>query len=161
MKHSLRAAAISILLLAGAPAIAGQGEPGHSHGDGYASGAPGDPTKPARMVEISMKETGDGKMVFNHNYVEVKKGEQIRFVLHNAGEIDHEFVLATLKENLAHAEEMKKNPGMEHDDPNAKRLTPNAKGEIVWKFTKAGTFDFSCLIPGHRDAGMFGTITVK
>ncbi|OYZ86287.1 MAG: copper resistance protein, partial [Xanthobacter sp. 17-67-6] len=56
---------------------------------------------------------------------------------------------------------MRKNPDMEHDDPNAKRLMPKKTGEIVWKFTKPGTFDFSCLIPGHREAGMFGTIVVK
>jgi uncharacterized cupredoxin-like copper-binding protein len=56
--------------------------------------------------------------------------------------------------------EMEKNPDMEHDDPNAKRLKPRSTGDIVWHFTKAGTFDFSCLIPGHREAGMFGTIIV-
>ena len=33
--------------------------------------------------------------------------------------------------------------------------------DLVWKFTKAGGFEFACLIPGHRDAGMFGTMDVK
>lgn len=56
---------------------------------------------------------------------------------------------------------MKKNPGMEHDDPNGKRLTPKKTSEIVWKFTKAGEFDYSCLIPGHREAGMIGMVVVK
>jgi uncharacterized cupredoxin-like copper-binding protein len=50
---------------------------------------------------------------------------------------------------------------MEHDDPNAKRLSPDEEGEIVWRFTKAGEFDFSCLIPGHRESGMTGTIIVQ
>ena len=57
--------------------------------------------------------------------------------------------------------EMMKNPEMEHDDPNAKRLAPGKTGELFWKFTKAGEFDFSCLIPGHREAGMTGKIIVK
>ena len=57
--------------------------------------------------------------------------------------------------------EMQKNPDMEHDDPNAKRLAPKKTGEIVWAFTKPGEFDFSCLIPGHREAGMTGKIVVK
>lgn len=48
---------------------------------------------------------------------------------------------------------------MEHDDPNAKRLKPRAPGKILWQFTKACTFDFSCLIPGHRKAGMGGVPT--
>ena len=50
---------------------------------------------------------------------------------------------------------------MEHNDPNAKRLLPKKTAEMVWTFTKEGTFDFSCLIPGHREAGMTGTIIVK
>lgn len=69
-------------------------------------------------------------------------------MLRNNGELDHELVLGTLAENLKHGEQMQKNPDMEHDDPNAKRLAPKKSGEIVWKFTKAGEFDFSCLIPG-------------
>ena len=74
---------------------------------------------------------------------------------------DHEFLLATTEENLKHAEEMKKHPRMEHDDPNGVRLAPAKSAEIVWKFTKAGTFEYSCLIPDHRDYGMIGQIQVK
>jgi uncharacterized cupredoxin-like copper-binding protein len=148
-----------ILLMAGA-AYAGPGEKGHSHDHGASYGEPGDPKKAAREILVTMTEQ-DGKMLFVPNKIEVKKGEQVRFKLSNKGLLDHEIVLATLEENLKHAKEMEKNPEMEHDDPNAKRLTPAASGEIVWKFTKAGTFDFSCLIPGHREAGMFGTVIVK
>jgi uncharacterized cupredoxin-like copper-binding protein len=50
---------------------------------------------------------------------------------------------------------------MEHDDPNGKRLKPEGTSEILWRFTKKGEFEFSCLIPGHREAGMLGTIIVK
>jgi uncharacterized cupredoxin-like copper-binding protein len=122
---------------------------------------PGDPKKAARIVQITMRETEDGKMLFVPDRIHVRKGEQVRFLLRNNGAVDHEIVLATLEENLRHAEEMRKNPDMEHDDPNARRLAPRKSGEILWRFTKAGEFDFSCLIPGHREAGMFGTIIVK
>ena len=50
---------------------------------------------------------------------------------------------------------------MEHDDPNGVRLAPNKTAEILWKFSKGGTFEFSCLIPDHRDSGMVGHVTVK
>jgi uncharacterized cupredoxin-like copper-binding protein len=56
---------------------------------------------------------------------------------------------------------MKKFPDMEHDDPNAKRLAVGERGELIWKFTKAGEFEFACLIPGHYEAGMHGKIIVK
>ena len=149
----------SICLVASA-AYAGPGEKGHGHSHGLAFGEPGDPKKAARAILVTMTEQ-DGKMLFIPNKIEVQKGEQVRFKLSNKGLLDHEIVLATLEENLKHAKEMEKNPEMEHDDPNAKRLVPSTSGEIVWKFTKAGTFDFSCLIPGHREAGMFGTVIVK
>ena len=152
-------AAIGLLMSAGA-AFAGPGAAGHSHGDEAAYGKAGDPKKPARIVQVVMSEK-DGKMAFIPDRIEVRRGEQIRFQLRNNGELDHELVLATLEENLKHAVEMQKNPDMEHDDPNAKRLAPKKTGEIVWAFTKAGEFDFSCLIPGHREAGMTGKIIVK
>lgn len=133
---------------------------GHSHGDDRAYGEPGDPKKPARTIQITMREA-DGKMVFIPNKIDIRKGEQVKFAIRNNGELDHEIVVGTLDENLKHMAEMMKNPDMEHDDPNAKRLAPKKTGDIVWKFTKAGEFDFSCLIPGHREAGMSGTIIVK
>lgn len=141
---------------------AAPGAKGHSHApDGQtAYGKPGNPKKKSRLIEITMKD-GDGKMWFEPKAISVKRGEQILFKLSNIGALDHEIVIATLKENLEHAKEMEKNPDMEHDDPNAKRLKPNAQGEIFWHFTKVGKFDMSCLIPGHREAGMTGTITVK
>ncbi|ACL62897.1 cupredoxin domain-containing protein [Methylobacterium nodulans] len=152
------------IILAGAAAMflstAALADPGHSHGDDRAYGKPGNPKQPARVVQVTMRES-DGKMEFVPNRLEVLRGEQVRFVLRNNGELDHEIVLGTLEENLKHGEEMRKNPDMEHDDPNAKRLAPKRTGEILWRFTKAGEFDFSCLIPGHREAGMFGTIIVK
>jgi len=149
-----------LAFLSTSPALAGPGGAGHGHGKETAYGEPGDPKKPARPVSITMREM-DGKMVFIPNHIEIKKGEQIRFMMRNSGLLDHELVLATLEENLKHAIEMQKNPDMEHDDPNAKRLAPNKSGEIVWKFTKTGEFDFSCLIPGHREAGMTGKVIVK
>lgn len=153
------------LLAAAGPGLgtasAGAGPPGHSHDHAsFSAGAPGDPKKPARTIEITMTE-GDGKMGFVPARIEVRQGEQIRFVIRNDGELDHEMILASLADNLKHAEVMKKFPEMEHDDPNGKRLTPKGHAEILWKFTKAGEFDFSCLIPGHREAGMTGTVVVQ
>ena len=127
----------------------------HAH-ESYAAGEPGDPKKPSRTIEVEMSE-----MAYTPSRIEVKRGEQIRFVIRNVGKEDHEFLLATTEENLKHAEDMKKHPHMEHDDPNGVRLAPKKSAEIVWKFTHAGTFEYSCLIPDHRDYGMIGRVTVK
>ena len=127
----------------------------HAH-ESYAAGEPGDPEKPSRTIEVGMSE-----MAYAPARIEVKRGEQIRFVIRNIGVDDHEFLLATTEENLKHGEEMKKNPQMEHAEPNGVRLAPKQSAEIVWKFTHAGTFEYSCLIPDHRDYGMIGRVTVK
>ena len=160
MKRTIVITAV-ISLITGVPALhAAPGAPGHSHDSGFSAGEPGNAKKPARIVLVTMRE-GDGKMVFIPDRVEVRRGEQIKFMLRNNGELDHEFVLASRDENVKHAEEMRKNPDMEHDDPNAKRLKPKKTSELVWRFTKRGTFEYGCLIPGHREAGMIGTIVVK
>jgi uncharacterized cupredoxin-like copper-binding protein len=151
-------AAVTALVVSTQSAIA---DPGHSHAhSGFSAGEPGNPKRPARVIQVTMRES-DGKMVFVPERVEVKRGEQVRFVLRNNGALEHEFVLASREDNLKHAEVMKNNPEMEHDDPNAKRLQPSKSGEMVWRFTKAGEFEYGCLIPGHREAGMIGTVVVK
>jgi uncharacterized cupredoxin-like copper-binding protein len=160
----LTGVAVAVAINAGS-ALAGPGQKGHGHAGGhghaeFSAGEPGDPKKPARIVQVTMNE-GDGKMMYVPDRLEIKRGEQIKFVLRNNGALDHEFILASTAENVKHAEEMKKNPEMEHDDPNAKRLQPKKTTEIVWKFTKPGQFEYGCLIPGHREAGMTGTIVVK
>lgn len=129
----------------------------HEH---FAAGEAGDPKKPFRVVKVTMLEDGK-KMLFEPAVVEVRLGEQVRFEIFNEGSWNHEFVLATKAANQKHAELMKKFPAMEHDDPNAVRLSPFASGAILWKFTTRGAFEYACLIPGHLEAGMRGTVIVK
>jgi uncharacterized cupredoxin-like copper-binding protein len=145
---------LALIALATA-AVPATGHEQHGH-ETYSAGEPGNPKKPSRTIEVTMSE-----MAFSPFRIEVKRGEQIRFIVRNAGTEEHEFLLATTEDNLKHAEVMKKNPKMEHDDPNGVRLAPKKTAEILWKFTKAGTFEYACLIPDHRDYGMTGRIIVK
>jgi uncharacterized cupredoxin-like copper-binding protein len=100
-------------------------------------------------------------MAYKPDKIEVKKGEQIKLMLKNTGMVDHEFLIDSFANNAKHKIQMEKNPEMEHDEPNGARLKPNTAAEILWRFTKAGTFEFACLIPGHYETGMKGTIVVK
>lgn len=152
MKKTTKICAALIVLSAAVPAFS---HGGRDH-ESYSAGEPGDPKKPSRTIEVDMSE-----MEFTPWRIEVKRGEQIRFVLHNVGTEDHEFLLATKDENLKHAELMKKFPHMEHADPNGVRVAPKKSAEIFWKFTKVGEFEYSCLIPDHREYGMIGHVTVK
>ena len=130
------------------------------HSEMFAVGEPADPNKGFRVVELAMTE-GSGTMAFAPNTVEVKAGEQIKFVIKNTGALDHEFKLDSSEQIAKHKIAMEKNPEMIHDDPNGTRLEPSKSGEVFWKFSKAGTFEFACLIPGHYEAGMHGNVVVK
>lgn len=121
-----------------------------------ALGEPGKAANATRTVEIKMSDA----MRFDPASIAVKKGETIRFVVKNEGKIKHEMVLGTTGELREHAAMMQKMPMMEHDDPNAVALEAGKTGDLVWHFTKAGTFDFACFQPGHFEAGMKGKIEV-
>lgn len=122
-----------------------------------AIGKPASASEANRTVEVSM----DDSMRFEPERIEVRQGETIRFVVRNLGQVKHEFVLGTLAELKKHAALMAKFPQMEHDDPNAVWVEPGRSGELAWTFTKAGRFDFACLVPGHFEAGMKGKIIVR
>jgi uncharacterized cupredoxin-like copper-binding protein len=129
---------------------------GHG-GHAAALGQPGDRAKVARSIAVEMNDD----MRFVPDRVEVRRGETIRFVVHNGGKVRHEMVLGSARELKAHAELMRKFPGMEHADPKQVSVEPGGTAELVWRFTRSGTFDFACLQPGHYEAGMTGKVAVR
>lgn len=119
-------------------------------------GIAGDVKNAKRTIEIKLLDT----MRFVPDRVDVKQGDTIRFVLKNDGKMMHEMVVGTKKELDEHAALMMKFPNMEHDEPYMAHIAPGKTGEIVWTFNRAGDFMFACLIAGHYQAGMIGSIRV-
>lgn len=149
-----------LLVLLGTTAFAA-GTHGGGHDDSQmAVGQPGKASEVSRTIEVIMKETDDGEMLFEPKEINVKKGETIRFTVMNKGELEHEFVLDNHENVMTHKAAMSKMPEMEHDDPNSVRLDSGMDGEVIWTFSNAGPFEFACLIPGHYESGMKGDITV-
>jgi uncharacterized cupredoxin-like copper-binding protein len=110
-----------------------------------------------QTVHVTMADT----MRFTPDRIEVRRGQTVTFVVRNTGKVMHEFVIGTLPALTEHAELMKKHPGMEHDEPYMAHVSPGRTQRIHWTFTEAGSFHAGCLIPGHWEAGMKATITVK
>jgi uncharacterized cupredoxin-like copper-binding protein len=121
-----------------------------------ALGKAADPKRARRVVAIDMADT----MRFTPAQLTVKRGETVRFVVKNRGKVMHEMVLGTMDDLKAHAEHMKKHPGMEHDEPHMLHVAPGRSGQMGWQFTRAGEFFYGCLVPGHFEAGMIGKVTV-
>lgn len=119
-------------------------------------GIAGDPKRVSRTVDVAMSDD----MRFTPSTLDVREGETLRLRLKNRGKVMHELVIGTQPELEAHAELMKKFPGMEHDAPWMAHVAPGKSGAIVWNFNRAGQFKYACLIAGHFAAGMVGTVTV-
>ncbi len=135
---------------------------GHKHGDHAEMmdvGIPGSADDVVRTIEVIMRETDDGDMIFEPGAFDFTEGETIRFNVVNKGEIEHEFVIDTVAGNAKHKDLMAQ-MDMEHDDPNSVSLDPGRSDEIIWTFANAGSFEFACLIPGHYESGMHGPIEV-
>ncbi len=140
-----------------------------AHGDSHASGPrevvreqkpwgiAAAPTEATRTIQIHM----DDKMRFTPTHLNVREGETVRLRIANRGKLLHELVIGTREELQAHAELMKKHPGMEHDEPYMAHVNAGKRGEITWTFNRPGDFEFACLIAGHFEAGMRGTIRVN
>ena len=101
-------------------------------------------------------------MLFEPDQVEIKRGEQVKFVLKNDGKVDHEFMLDTRREQRqAQDRRWRRTRTWSTTTRTGSGSRPSGASEIVWRFTKAGTFEFACLIPGHYESGMHGTVVVK
>ncbi|WP_427912295.1 cupredoxin domain-containing protein [Ramlibacter sp. MMS24-I3-19] len=111
---------------------------------------------PRRTIEIGMTDA----MRFTPSKLQLREGETVRFVVVNRGKQDHEFVIGTPKVLDAHAALMRRFPQMDHDDPSAVRVAPGRRKTLVWTFNRPGEFAFACLVPGHYEGGMTGTIKV-
>ncbi len=151
-------------LTTSAAVAAGSGDHSHGHDEGghmemMASGMPGMMKDVSRIIDVVMRETDDGDMIFDPDAFEIAQGETIRFNVTNKGELEHEFVIDTIEGNAKHKELMAEME-MEHDDPNSVRLDPGMSDEVIWTFANNGTFEFACLIPGHYESGMHGPIEV-
>lgn len=110
-----------------------------------------------RTITIRMSDD----MRFSPAHIALREGETVRLRAVNRGKVMHELVIGDRQELEAHAALMKKHPTMEHDEPYMAHVAPGRRGDIVWTFNRPGQFEFACLIPGHFEAGMRGTIEVR
>jgi uncharacterized cupredoxin-like copper-binding protein len=148
-----------LFLILGVPSMtalaAGQHAGGH-HDDATAYGEPGKAAAVTRVIEMRAHN-----MRYTPDTITVRRGETVKFVVKGTDSQPHELVLGDAKTLKEHAELMRRYPDMEHEDPNMTKVAPGGTGELIWKFTRAGTVEFACLIPGHYEAGMKGRIRVS
>ena len=142
-------------------------------------GEKGDPKNVDRTINIKMYDN-----YYEPNSIKVKKGETIKFIVQNLGEMVHEYNIATKEMHIKHQPEMQKlvdhgilmvdkidkekmkkmskmDHSLSHSHANSVMVEPKKTGEIVWKFSKNLTLEMACNIPGHYETGMVGQIIIK
>ncbi|AEF90813.1 copper binding s, plastocyanin/azurin family protein [Delftia acidovorans] len=154
---------LATALLAGPAAVFAHGSEAHDDAPKAAAvkeqkpwGIAGDASAARRTITLDMSDN----MRFTPERISVKRGETVRLRVANKGQVMHEIVLGTPASLDEHAQMMLKFPTMEHGEPYMAHVSPGKSGDLVWNFNREGSFDFACLIPGHYQAGMRGTITV-
>lgn len=135
----------------------------HQHGSDQHGPASGEDTLQAQVVTRSVEVRMDDQMRFYPSRIDVQAGETLRFVVHNAGQVEHELVLGSESALREHAQAMKQGSGHEHGHAGgaAISLAPGQTGELVVTFATATTVQMACLVPGHYEAGMRGTVEVS
>lgn len=152
---------LAALLALGAAAAHAHGDKKHAPAVAHQAeqkdwGILGERRAVTRAVTVDMTDN----MRFRPDSITVREGDTVRFIVRNKGRMLHEMVIGTASELKEHAALMAKYPNMEHDEPWMLHVDPGKTGEIVWNFNRPGAFEFACLIAGHYEAGMRGTITV-
>lgn len=145
---------------------------GHNHGETAAAedhhGPSSNAGPIAQVVSRSIAVNMDDQMRFTPSQIDVQAGETIRFVVTNSGRTPHEMVLGSEEDIRLHAEAMKQAAakGSAHEEDHhhgtgaAINVAAGKTGELVVTFAQAARLQMACLIPGHYEAGMRGTINV-
>jgi uncharacterized cupredoxin-like copper-binding protein len=113
----------------------------------------------SRSIEIRLNDT----MRFTPDSVQVQAGETIRLVVRNDGKVPHELVLGTEATIREHVQQMKQGTSHHHGHTGgaAIEVEPGKTSELVVHFPEQVTLQMACLIPGHYEAGMRGTLKVN
>jgi len=103
-----------------------------------ACGGGGTPAPTPTPLEIKIDST---EFRFDPNTITVKVGQPVRVLVTNTGALEHTFTINDL--------------GVDEPTPIGQTVT------VEFTPTQSGTFELVCTVPGHKEAGMVGTVTVN
>lgn len=106
-------------------------------------------------------------MFFSIDHITVVAGQQLAIEFTNTSRLPHNIVI--VDGDMAVATEVNRDAINQTDYlpqhpaviASLPIVMPNQTGSITWESAQPGTYLFICTYPGHFDAGMYGTITVK
>ncbi len=121
---------------------------------GFAFGQPAQETAVTRTIHVE----ADDAMQLKFDATDIRRGEVVKFVVHNSGQALHEFTIGDDAFRRAHQRAMRKAmAGMHHHAANVLSLKGGETGTVIWRFdpVRGRTVLFACYVPGHYEAGMY------
>lgn len=90
--------------------------------------------------------------------LEIPKGKEVTIILKNKGEIEHDIQIDNTNVEIIDMEPRDHN----HSDNSGLHIhaLPKEETKVTLKILDAGEFQYYCTLPGHKDAGMTGTLEV-
>lgn len=111
---------------------------------------------PAKTVQVTA-----ANMSFDTKELTLDKGKAVKLVFNNQDSQLHDFSIDKIpaKVKESHSEGMH-DMGATMPDVHTS-ADPGKTGEVEFTPTQSGTYVYYCTVPGHKDAGMQGTLIVK
>ncbi|MBI3944092.1 MAG: cupredoxin domain-containing protein [Chloroflexi bacterium] len=81
---------------------------------------------------------------WDKNTLNVNSGQDVTITVNNKGQLQHDLVV-----------------GLPSGEITTNPIDAGKTGKISFKAPAAGTYDYWCTIPGHKEAGMVGKLVVK
>ena len=119
------------------------------------------------VVEMGATDAADKPMYFKPNHLDLETGKAYKIVLKNLDEVKHEFASPGLMErSFTRKVEITDEAGelVAEVKGNVSEIEVGPGKEVEWFIVPVQTGEnlaMECLLEGHQEAGMTGTITVK
>lgn len=121
----------------------------------------------AEPVELTVTATD---IAYDTPHLEAKAGQPVRVVLDNEGALLHDFSIHEIPlSGEAHAEEAHGDDMASHEAQMSVAgetlavhvaAAAGSHGEVEFTPTTPGEYEYYCTVPGHKEAGMVGKITI-
>lgn len=92
---------------------------------------------------------------FSEDQLSVAAGTIVAIVLENTGRLDHDFTIREIAADVSASGQQRRGKFDVHLS-----LRGGESGRLLLRVTEPGSYRFFCNVPGHRGAGMEGTLTV-
>ena len=117
-------------------------------------------------LEITLNAVEGRHWRFEPGVIEAHVGQRVKLTLVNEGHVEHDVEIPEVPaadiEVAGGAGPHERLGGGHHgEDVIAAHAEPGTTATVTFTLTEAGEYDFSCTIPGHKEAGMVGKLVVK